>query len=412
MSASVRQFGRGKRQGHTVPIDRNAALSSAGLKQECSRSIRRESKLTIGGVVYIAVTVFLAIGAINSQNNLLFWLFGVSIATLVVSGLFSGNALMQVRLQAQQIPDVSAGDSVRLHYMVSSRSKFFPLFAAMISEIPEEDHPQGSFQPAAVLHLGPGQRVKVMGSFFPTRRGRYTVRRIRLSTRFPFGLLQKSLIFECQRTMVVLPYQLAIKPDLVRVIQGHGEEVRKRTDSCGSSHEYWGLREYTPGDPKRSIAWKQSARRQSLVVIEHAQPIATRLWIWITDPATKIESDSARCECAVALGASLITHGAKRGVPIGLWAPALGLRIPPGTGRAHMIRCLRSLGTAQLVDEHVRDTQPQAANTDDVIAIRPDLRPSLTSGNIRVLSINDLDSWMIDPSSLPEALALADGGGD
>jgi uncharacterized protein (DUF58 family) len=417
MSTFVRQFRRAEQEAPAVPTDSNPSESnkrhsSIRLDRVSSKPIRRESKLTIGGLVYIAVTVFLAVGAINSQNNLLFWLFGVAIATLIVSGMFSGNALMQIRLEAQAIPDAFAGDVVRLHYMVSSKSKFFPLFAAMISEIPDDQHPVGTFEPAAILHLGPNQRVKVMGSFTPTRRGRYTVRQMRLSTRFPFGLLQKSLVFECQRSMVILPYQLAIKPELVRVVQGHGEEVRKRTDSSGTSNEYWGLREYVPGDPKRSIAWKPSARRNSLVVIEHAQPIATKLWIWITDPSSSFPNDSEGVERAISLGASLIAHAAKRGVPVGLWAPTLGLRIPPGSGRAHMIRCLRSLATAELSHESLRDSQPQASNTDDVLAIVSARHPISSSGHIRLLSADDPARWLINPDSLPESLLVAQGAQD
>lgn len=400
MSAFVRQLNRGSTHGHAHSIDADSSHSSPRLHQQSSKAIRRESKLTVGGTVYVVVTLFLAIGAINSQNNLLFWLFGVAIATMIVSGVFSGNVLMQIRLKAQAIPDSIAGDSVRLHYTVINRSKFFPLFAAMISEIHDDDHPRGQFESAAVLHLGPKQRKKFTGVFVPASRGRHTVRHIRLSTRFPFGLLQKSLIFECPRSMMILPYQLAIKPELVRVVHGQGEEVHKRTDASGVSSEYWGLREYTPGDPKRSIAWKQSARHRKLVVIEHAQPIASKLWVWIAND----QSDSILAERSIAIGASLITHAAKRGVPIGLWAPSLGVRIIPGTGKAHTMRCLRALGMIDLESEHAHDAPPRAANADDVLAVQAHPKQVASSGRIRILDARDPSHWLIDPSSLPEML--------
>ena len=89
------------------------------------KPIRRSSKLTFGGTMYAIVTLFLAVGAINSQNNLLFWLFGVSIATLVVSGLISGNALMQTRISALAVSDATAGDVVKLRYSITNNSRFF-----------------------------------------------------------------------------------------------------------------------------------------------------------------------------------------------------------------------------------------------------------------------------------------------
>lgn len=375
-----------------------------GHKRRSSHAVRRESKLTIGGLVYIAVTVFLAIGAINSQNNLLFWLFGVAIATLIVSGLFSGNALMKLRLEAQSVSDSYAGDTLLLKYTLRNRSRFFPLFAAMISEVPDRSHPPARFEPAAVLHLGPGRSGTYYGTVSPDMRGRHSLRTIRLSTRFPFGLLQKSLVFQQHRTMLVLPAQIAIKPDLVRIDQGRGEEVRTRTATRGSSSEYWGLREYRPGDPQRSIAWKPSARRSALVVIEHAQPIATRLWVWVVGPRREHEDPNTQ-ERALALAAALVVMGSERGVPVGLWMPTQGLRIPSATGRRHIGRCLRALAMVDLAREGGADAPPPASVRDDTLAITRDDHPvSFPAGAGRRLNADEPGQWLIDPASLPALL--------
>jgi uncharacterized protein (DUF58 family) len=404
MSVLTRQLS--KRDGGTgvfpPGLDTTPIASQPGIRY--AKPIRRESRLTFGGAIYITVTVFIAIGAINSQNNLLFWLFGVAIATLIVSGVFSGNALMKVRLEAQAVQDGFAGEELRLHYLVSNRSKFFPLFAAVISEIPNEKHPGGEFNPAGVLHLGPGQRYRVAGSLMPKLRGRYALHQIRLSTRFPFGLLQKSLIFESHRPLMILPYKLEIKPELVRVQRGRGDEIRKRTQASGLSTEFWGLREYTPGDPKRSIAWKQSARHQRLVVIEHAQPIATRLWVWLSISPQMLASDPIAVERSIALGASLLVRSSMRSVPVGLWAPALGLRIKPGVGRAHMMRCLRAFGMIDLKSDLAHDIAPSSTNTDEVLVVQSDPHPPVGPRTVRVLCENTPAQWMIDPDALPSVL--------
>ncbi len=414
MNAPAYQDTRGDRHKASAPTisamgltagDRLGHLDSS--EQKSARPIGRASKITFGGMIYIGVTIFLAIGAVNSQNNLLFWLFGVSIATLIVSGLFSGSALMQVRLEAQAISDVPAGERVRVHYLVSNHSRFFPLFAGLIVERPSDEHPDARFDPAAILHLGPKGHIKSTGSFVPQARGRYSLEQIRLSTRFPFGLLQKSLIFQSHRSALVLPYQLEIKPELVRIVQGHGEEVRKHTISSGSSTEYWGLREYSPGDPKRSIAWKQSARHDKLVVIEHAVSISTKLWVWITAECfASHDDDPSAAERAIALGASLVTQASKRGIPVGLWVPSRGIRMSPSTGKAGMMRSLRALGMLDLSLDGQRESAVQALSTDDVIVLKPGQSPSAALGTARVLDINDPSRWLIDPSTLPSALQL------
>ncbi len=397
-------------QQHIVPTDQICTRQD----QHSSKAVRRSSKLTFGGGVYILVTLFLAIGAINSQNNLLFWLFGVAIATLIVSGVFSGNALMQVRLKAQAVPDAYAGDLLRLHYTVSNHSRFFPLLAAMITEVPEKNASNTKFKAAALLHIGPQSRCKVTGSFVPYSRGRVAMREVKLTTRFPFGLLQKTLVFECPRKTMILPHILAIKPEIIRVRQGHGEEVRKQTDSSGSSNEYWGLREYTPGDPKRAIAWKQSARQGKLVVVEHAQPISTRLWISIAEPKPGLMNDPIKSERAISLAASIITQATARGVPVGLWMPTHGIRMMPGNGKAHMMRCLRALGMIDFDQSPTRSTgrssPPPSASADDVLVIAIDQPPSLHAKNLRVLQADDPASWLIDPSSLPMSLRATPNG--
>lgn len=409
MSAFVSQLVKGRSHAPRIFDDSDGTESPILQSNPSTKPIRRESKLTLAGGLYILVTMFIAVGAINSQNNLLFWLFGVSIATLIVSGVFSGNALMQVRLEAQALTDVCAGDPVKLHYLISNRSRFFPLFAVMISEIRDSHHPFAQTNPAGILHLGPKQTIKVVGTMTPTSRGRYTIQHVRLSTRFPFGFLQKSLIFDCPRTLMVLPYELELQPGLVRTLKGRGDEVQRRSRGSGKSAEYWGLREYTHGDSKRSIAWKQSAKHGSLVVIEHAQPIATRVWIWISLDHDDVESDTIQVERAIALASSLITQAVTRAVPFGIWAPAFGVRMQPSMGKAHMLRCKRALGLIDLAIDSGRNLAPSVTGRDDVIAIKPGQHAISTQLNTRILSASKYDDWLKIPGSMPVQLHSTGG---
>ena len=371
------------------------------------RAIRRESRLTFGGFIYVGVTVFLAIGAINSQNNLLFWLFGVSIATLIVSGIFSGNALMKTRLRARALPEVVAGQPLHLHYAITNRSRFFPLFAALVSEVPQGRKHWGELQPASLVHIGPGQSGSVVGTFTPSRRGRLTLRKIRLTTRFPFGLLQKALVFDQPRTLLVLPHTLRLKPGLLRQHQAHGEQIRRRSSRAGKSNEFWGLREYKPGDSRRRISWKLSARRNGLVVIEHAQTSSARLWVWIIEPDADNEQWDMLTERAIAAAGALVEQGATRTVPVGLWYPQRNLRHEPSTGRAHLGRMLRALAMVDLEHERSGMPQPPMQARDQLIVVCAGEHPKSAMVPSRVLDVTRPESWLLDPHSLPRAL-----GGD
>jgi len=387
-----------KSPGHPSPTPSSHA--------ELGCPVKRSSKLTLGGIVYIGLTLFLAVGAINSQNNLLFWLFGVAIATLLVSGGFSGFALMRVRLEAHAIPDPHAGETLRIHYVLSNTSRFFPVFAILISEIQSDRHPQGEFMPAPILHLGPKQHAKGFGTLVPTHRGRYALDQIRLSTRFPFGLLQKSLIFECHRSFLVMPYQLPITSNLVRPQHNQAEESQSRSAPSGASNQYWGLREYTPGDSKRSIAWKQSARHTKLIVIEHAQPVSSKLWVWISSNCFEgaNQADHASSERAIALCASVITFASAKGIPVGLWVPAYDIRMSPGAGKASMMRALRALAVLDLNDPRTFDRTPNAPRYDDVLKIVPHAQGTPSPSSARQVDAQQWEDWLTDPQLLPPAL--------
>ena len=393
---------RGYRRSISAPAPINDTTPDT-LKQS-SRATRRESRLTFGGVVYIGVTLFLAIGAINSQNNLLFWLFGVAIATLIVSGIFSGNALMKTRLRSRAFREVHAGQTLRLHYTITNRSRFFPLFAALISESSEQPEVVGDFLPASVIHMGPGKSGSVVGTLTPTRRGRATLRRVRLATRFPFGLMQKSLIFEQPRTLLVLPHTLRLKPDLLTPTHTKGEQVRRRSTQGGRSDEFWGLREYVPGDSRRRISWKHSARRGELVVVEHAQSISSRIWVWLIEPDQSDEHHIIMSERAIAAGAALIERGAVRTMPIGLWYPQRDVRVEPKSGRSHVGRVLRSLAMVDLKHAPASSLPPPMGTRDRLIVIQACSSKPSNARDAILIDLNKPETWMLDPSSLPRAL--------
>ena len=98
------------------------------------KKITRQYHFAFGGVLYVAVTTLLMLGALNSQNNLLFAAMGVSIGGLVVSGILSGWALLGVRVERISVSNASVGRPMTLRYRVSNKNRFVPAFALVIEE--------------------------------------------------------------------------------------------------------------------------------------------------------------------------------------------------------------------------------------------------------------------------------------
>ena len=71
-----------------------AEMTSPALSKRVK--LARQYHFVSGGVLYVAVTTLLMLGALNSQNYLLFAALGIAMAGLVVSGVLSGSSLLGV----------------------------------------------------------------------------------------------------------------------------------------------------------------------------------------------------------------------------------------------------------------------------------------------------------------------------
>ncbi|MFO0376423.1 MAG: hypothetical protein ACK51N_05180, partial [bacterium] len=190
-------------------------------------------------LIYSGITLLIAIGAFNSQNNLLFWLFGLALSLVLVSGLLSGIMMMSVKVERRAPTDVHAGERLNMTYVVRNASRLMPAFALTIIEVPDvhahdaaavdsteadgsgggttrgargvlrgvlskrgaADRPPEAFVPD-VPRRG---SVEVTGSALALQRGVVRTLGYRVETAFPFGIIRKSLFFRQPATVVIRP---------------------------------------------------------------------------------------------------------------------------------------------------------------------------------------------------------------
>lgn len=218
-------------------------------------------------LVFAALTLLLAVGAFNSNNNLLFWLFGLALSLIIVSGLVSGSMLMGLRIRRLAPRAAIAGHPLRTQYAVRNRNRFMPAFGIRIVERPAD--PRGTRWPcpaitAFIAYVGPGQTRVVEGLARTHTRGRWTLDRFEALTEFPFGIIRKSLLFSQPASITVRP--AAVDPGPLSLPPATPRPVRA-THGRASSWHAWvgdeqlaGIRDYAPGDQPGLIAWRASAR--------------------------------------------------------------------------------------------------------------------------------------------------------
>jgi uncharacterized protein (DUF58 family) len=352
----------------------------------------------VSGFVFVFITVFLAVGAVNSQNNLLFWVFGVAVAAVLVSGLISGNSLMGVRLAAGEIPETPVGAVGRIPYTVVSRNRLLPVFGMTIRE-----HPARQTDAGCAVHVEPLGRAEVAGIWRPGVRGRAAFDRVLVESRFPFGFIVKTLEFSVPREGVATPARIPLRASVIASLGEGQTEHRVKRARRGAVGTYFGLRAYAPGDPRRLIAWRPTARRSELLVVEHAEPQGRSIWLHLPRPPAVRDGDPL-AERAIALASSLMHAGSESGRSVGVWAPWAGLRIAPARGPWAERRVDRALALVDLSAPMSGDSAPPARPGDSVITLP--MTAGAGSGPDR-LDPSRPEDWLAPGAELPAALAAS-----
>jgi uncharacterized protein (DUF58 family) len=306
-----------------------------------ARVVSRRYHFHWPGLAYAACAVVLVFGAINGQNNLLFWLFGLAVAGLILSGLVSGAVLMRLELTREAPRTATVGEPVTIHYTLRNRARFIPALALHVEELPLPNErplarPPGRLTSVAPF-IPPRGALTVRASIRPLHRGRTTLSRIRVWTTFPFGLMKKSVTFEQHAHLLVRPAPAVIDPAVWASARGPGggsTSIRAR-----HGDEFHSLREYAPGDSIRRIAWRATARLDRPVIRELSDHASSDAVI-VLEPG-----DPGAWELAVSAAAGLALDAARRGFALGLAAPD-GWE-PPARGRRHLERTLDALAVTQ-----------------------------------------------------------------
>lgn len=294
-----------------------------------SRSRRTPSRLTpihrrpgfdvsITGMVYSSMMMFMGLAAVNSQASLLFGVFGLMIGILIVSTVISKQMLRRIEVR-RLLPDQAVvGQPSLIHYTIVNRKKLWPTLSLTIAEI---DGVQAfRRQPHAyLLHVAPQQTAVIFCEIVPKRRGMHLLNKHQLATSFPFGFIKRAVMAEAPDSLLVFPPLAQVDPRLLQTFRSAetiGHNLRPRV---GGQDEFYGLKDYRQGESPRSIYWKRSAHVGELVSKQMTQVSPPRVLVVIdtynpdATPDRKVE-----IEQSIAQAASLIDAAIDAGLAIGL----------------------------------------------------------------------------------------------
>lgn len=219
---------------------------------------------------------------------------GISLAS--VAGLY---VVGRVRLAVVLRPPpsrIAVGDSAAAYLAVSN-----PTGRRSFAQV--VDVPVGNVVvPVSVPGLAPADAVEREVGVPTTRRGRVQLGPARTVRADPIGLLQRELVWTTPLEVIVHPRTIDIpstSSGLVRDLEG--QPTRDLTPSDLAFHA---LREYVPGDDRRHIHWKSTAKTGALMVRQFEETRRSHLVVALSIASIDFGSD-AEFELAVSVTGSL-----------------------------------------------------------------------------------------------------------
>lgn len=273
------------------------------------------------GLFYMALVLGMAAGALNYNNNpallLCLLLGGAGLASLIAAQM----QLTGLTITAIDAEPVAAGQPlvVRVHAQAD------PARVRRGLRVDDDDVLE-----AGVLHLGQGHGEAEL-TVPTTRRGWLDLPRLRIYTTRPMGLARAWCYVWSDAPLLVYPAPEAAGPPLPA---GSGEQAQTRLHPAGDDVHH--LRNYRPGDARRAIAWKASARRDSLMVREYEQPLGADVVLdWR-------QLGSLAHEARISRLARWVDEAERDGRRYKLCLPGQA-QLGPERGAAHRHACLRAL---------------------------------------------------------------------
>ena len=243
---------------------------------------RRKFKLTRSGRGFVLITVGVGIAAVNTANNLLYLVLGFLLSLLLVSGVLSDLALWGLRVHRRVAQRIFEGTEALVEIVAENRKTRLASTALEISEVM-----LGDPKPARFVRIAANSTDTVTYRMRAPKRGLLRLTRLNITTRYPFGLIEKGYTIYKPDEVLVYP-KLLSKADCPPLDSIVGDSTPQRR--VGDGNEPSGsVREYRPGDAARDIHWRRTAARGELLVREKEQESRAQVTLFIDnrfDPAT------------------------------------------------------------------------------------------------------------------------------
>lgn len=277
-------------------------------------------RLTREGIHFLGVLLFVFLGAVIREINLLILIAGSMIGLLVLQWRFNSRTLIGLTLKRRLPHHFSVQRSANVELSVSNPKRWLGSWLVVV-----EDRMQ-KLEPEATKLSGTGmaifEEIRPRGqasSHYQVdfhQRGRYRLGPSVISTRFPLGLGRGWRTLDNACDVIVHPQLGELTPKVKSLFQLRREGQATTSPKAGAHEaDFYGLRPWQSGDSKRWIHWRTTARLGEVAVRQfermQQRQICVLLDLYCRNGASIEEVN--RCELAISFLATLATTTAKQG---------------------------------------------------------------------------------------------------
>ncbi len=304
------------------PTGARPALRPAG-----SGPGERGFRTTREGRLFFFVTLGVGAAAVNTGNNLLYLVLGLMLSLILLSGVLSDLTLVQIAGTRVLPSRAFAGGPSLVEIVLRNEKARLPSFSL---EVEDRAELLPTDRRCYFLKVeASGEQRATYRRDLP-RRGIVKFGALRVSTRYPFGLLDKWRVLPLAGELLVFPF---VDTSARAPLLPSGGEGAPDRAVRGPGIEPAGLRDYRVGDEARSLHGRRSAALGRLVVRERERE-ASRTLVIAIDQAVDPDDTLAleRLERAISRVAGIAVDAHARGATVEIVSRGTSsARVPPTT---------------------------------------------------------------------------------
>ncbi len=279
------------------------------------------TRFTREGMQVMFMAIFVLLGAILRDVNLLIVLAGTLLATLLIQWRICAKTLVGLSTYRRLPRSMQARKGFEIELVITNPKRWLGAWLVLAQDRLKYISPDASTEPISqgigllYTSIAPSTTRIQRYRCVMQRCGQYQFLGTELTTRFPFGLLRGIMLHKAGDNIIVQPAIGKLLPAWIELFGVRTSGARqKQARSLSDEGDFFGLRAYRPGDSPRWIHWRSSARRGELMVKQFQQADSKELTVLLDlfpdakGDSPNSDSHEKMSELAIEFVATLVNH--------------------------------------------------------------------------------------------------------